>query len=274
MTNEKTPQIIVFTDLDGTLLDAETYSYAQSQSALKRLQSAGIPVVFCSSKTDAEQVPIRKALNVTGPYILENGSAVVVPPGTVTPPYYDSETEDGTRYVLFGLPSGEIRARLATIGGELGLELRGFADMTDAEVAESTGLDLDAATLARQRDYSETVVTPFTREDRERFQRACEAHDLNAHDGGKYVTVTGAAADKGRAAKFVAHSYRMQYSDITTVGIGDSPNDTPLLLAVDHAYVVERPAGLHKQVYVPRIYRMQAVGPAGFAAMVDDILLP
>lgn len=274
MTNKEIPKIIVFTDLDGTLLDAETYSYARSRPALKRLQAVGVPVVFCSAKTEAEQVPLRESLDVTTPYIVENGSAVVVPPGKFTLPYHDSEAEDGTRYVVFGLPVAEIHARLATISAELGLELRGFAEMTDAEVAESTGLDLNAAALARQRDYSETVVTPFTPEDRKRFQQACEAHDLNAPDGGKYVTVTGAGADKGRAAKFVAHLYRMQYGDITTVGIGDSPNDTPLLLAVDHAYVVERPAGLRKQVYVPRIHRMQAVGPAGFVAMVDDILLP
>ena len=41
---------IVFTDLDGTLLDLKSYSYARSREAVEFLQNREIPLVFCSSK--------------------------------------------------------------------------------------------------------------------------------------------------------------------------------------------------------------------------------
>jgi mannosyl-3-phosphoglycerate synthase len=48
-------QRIVFTDLDGTLLHPITYSYHESVEAVKWLRENGIPIVFCSAKTRAEQ---------------------------------------------------------------------------------------------------------------------------------------------------------------------------------------------------------------------------
>jgi ribonucleotide monophosphatase NagD (HAD superfamily) len=49
------PSPLVFTDLDGTLLDHDTYDWTPARDALDRLTRAGIPVVFTSSKTAAEQ---------------------------------------------------------------------------------------------------------------------------------------------------------------------------------------------------------------------------
>ncbi|MFQ5696467.1 MAG: mannosyl-3-phosphoglycerate phosphatase, partial [Terriglobia bacterium] len=48
------PRLIVFTDLDATLLDHQTYSWAAAEPALRRLRLLGIPLVFCTSKTRAE----------------------------------------------------------------------------------------------------------------------------------------------------------------------------------------------------------------------------
>ncbi|RLG21689.1 hypothetical protein DRN72_03465 [Methanosarcinales archaeon] len=41
---------VVFTDLDGTLLDSE-YSFEEALDTLRWLEDNHIPVVFCSSKT-------------------------------------------------------------------------------------------------------------------------------------------------------------------------------------------------------------------------------
>ena len=44
---------LVFTDLDGTLLD-ESYSWDLAQPAIDLLRSASIPIILNSSKTVAE----------------------------------------------------------------------------------------------------------------------------------------------------------------------------------------------------------------------------
>ena len=44
----------IFTDLDGTLLDHDTYSWAPAAPAIERIKKLGIPLIAISSKTLAE----------------------------------------------------------------------------------------------------------------------------------------------------------------------------------------------------------------------------
>ena len=74
-------KIVVFTDLDGTLLDRTTYSYASAVPALESLRQKKIPIVFCSAKTSAEQEAYRKELGIGDPFIVENGGAIFIPYG-------------------------------------------------------------------------------------------------------------------------------------------------------------------------------------------------
>ena len=73
------PHVIVVSDLDGTLLDHETYSFDAARPALARLRQADVPLVLCTSKTRAEVESIRRSLDNEHPFIVENGGAVVIP---------------------------------------------------------------------------------------------------------------------------------------------------------------------------------------------------
>jgi len=74
-------QLVVFSDLDGTLLDHDTYSFDDARPALERLGHAGVPLVLCTSKTRAEVEPLREALDNDSPFIVENGGAIMIPDG-------------------------------------------------------------------------------------------------------------------------------------------------------------------------------------------------
>ena len=70
---------IIFTDLDGSLLDEETYQASPADSLLEMLDNLGVPLVFNSSKTFPEMLKIRRLLGNHQPFVVENGSAVYVP---------------------------------------------------------------------------------------------------------------------------------------------------------------------------------------------------
>ena len=70
---------VVFTDLDGTLLDHSTYSFAEAQPALALLKSKNVPLIFCTSKTRSEVEYWRGLLGNNHPFIVENGGAAFVP---------------------------------------------------------------------------------------------------------------------------------------------------------------------------------------------------
>jgi mannosyl-3-phosphoglycerate phosphatase family protein len=264
-------KIILFTDLDGTLLDAHTYSPEQSKAALKRLQSKNVSIVFCSSKTYAEQKSIRNALGITDPFIVANGSAIVIPKGSLEIRGDYVEGSDSYRIVL-GISASQIRMHLRSIAVETGLTFESFADLALERVAALTGLSLEAAHRARQRDYSMTIVTQFDLTALETFRRACERYGLAFASGGRFITVTGANTDKGKAVKVLTDIYRTQYGEVLTVGIGDSQNDIPMLKVVDDPYLVKRPEGTWQEMNIAQLHRIDAIGPLGFTRMVENLL--
>ena len=67
--------IMVFTDLDGSLMDHETYAFDEALPALEALAQGDIPVIVVSSKTRAEIIPLVSQLKLTGPIIAENGAS-------------------------------------------------------------------------------------------------------------------------------------------------------------------------------------------------------
>ena len=76
---KKKPDRIIFTDLDGTLLDHDTYSWKPAESALKLARKMNIPVIFCTSKTRAEVEIYRKSIGNKHPFIAESGEAIFIP---------------------------------------------------------------------------------------------------------------------------------------------------------------------------------------------------
>ncbi len=154
-------QIIIFSDLDGTLLDEKTYSPALSIQALKYLQENSVKIVFCSSKTRKEQEFIRNALQVNDPFIAENGSAIIIPSNTLAISVDTFEDKDGIRVITLGKTIEQIRLMLNDVEMETGLTIETFCDLSASQIAQITDLDIDSAKVAKEREYSATVVTKF-----------------------------------------------------------------------------------------------------------------
>src|SRR5262245_16745201 len=71
--------LLVFTDLDGCLLDEHTYSWERARPALEALRARGVPLLLCSSKTRSEMEALARELGLAWPYVVENGGAFVIP---------------------------------------------------------------------------------------------------------------------------------------------------------------------------------------------------
>ena len=257
-------QLVVFSDLDGTLLDHDTYSFDDARPALERLGHAGVPLVLCTSKTRAEVEPLRAALDNDSPFIVENGGAIMIPDGyfSVEIDAADSARSEGMLVVPLGDSYETLVAALARASRESGVRVRGFADMTDAEVADATGLSLDQARLARRRDFDE----PFEIIDADRADAllaAIEREGKRWTAGGRFHHITG-ATDKAAAVRRVAELYRREAGAVTTVGVGDAPNDAELLGVVDIPIVMASGRADEIVRLVPRATVTRVPGPAGW----------
>jgi len=73
------PFVVVFTDLDGTLLDHQTYEWEEAKPALNRCKALQVPLILVSSKTRAEMDVLRHELGLISPFISENGGGIFFP---------------------------------------------------------------------------------------------------------------------------------------------------------------------------------------------------
>jgi mannosyl-3-phosphoglycerate phosphatase len=262
---------VVFTDLDGTLLDHSSYSFEAARPALEALLARRIPVVICTSKTRAEVEDVRTRLDNNDPFIVENGGAALVPAGYF--PFAVPEGRESGRYtaVEFGVPYAKLRQAFVRIRAELGAELRGFGDMTVDEVARLCGFSRREAELARRREYDEPVVIKgdVTTGD---FTAAAARLGLRTIRGARFFHLTG-NNDKGRAVRALRALYERDRGPVRTVGIGDSPNDLPLLESVDVPVLVQKPDGAYEPaIRLPGLVRAPGPGPVGWNAAVRVLL--
>jgi mannosyl-3-phosphoglycerate phosphatase len=262
-------QWIVFTDLDGTLLELETYAYDLAQPAVELLHAQQIPLVFCSSKTRAEQEFYRDKLRVDAPFIVENGSAVFIPEDyfDFTYPYHRSL--DGYQVIELGRSVAEIRRSLTDIRAELGLSYWGYADLSLREIGRLTGLNENQARLACRREYSETLLkSNFTPKTLQQFHEALARRGLACISGSKFHTISGLRSDKGQAVRRLVNLFRRKLGPVITVGLGDSPNDAPFLALVDYAYLVRQPGRHWISVNLPHLKKVDGAGPAGWQSVI------
>jgi mannosyl-3-phosphoglycerate phosphatase len=262
---------VVFTELDGALLDPATFRYDESRAALDRLQKEGVPLVICSGKTRAEIEYLRRDIGNTDPFIVENGGAVYIPTKYFAAPAVGSVARNGYDVLEFGVPYARLRDALRTIEGDLNLKLTGFGDMTIDEIVRLTGLAQPDAERARQRAYDEPFViaqgAEVTPDVLARIREAASQMGLTILVGERFLHLAG-GTDKGRACRVLIEQFRREHgSAFQAVAFGSAPSDVPMLAAVDRPFLVARPEGLTSRPLsrLDHLARLSGIGPAGFA---------
>ena len=97
-------QTIIFTDLDGTLLDYKDDSSSRVAPLVSKLKDGGVIILFCSSKTRVEQEVYRKRLGIDTPFIVENGGAIYISRDYFNFAYEYHRLGDGYNVIELGMP--------------------------------------------------------------------------------------------------------------------------------------------------------------------------
>jgi mannosyl-3-phosphoglycerate phosphatase len=218
--------ILVFSDLDGTLIDHVHYKADAAKPALDALRACGGGLIMASSKTGPEIARIRDALGWSDwPAIVENGAGVLA----AQSPDDQLQKADTSQY-------DAVRDVLAKTPKDLRQYFRGFADMTVSEVAQITGLDADAAGLACQRAFSEPGIWLGDDDQRHEFLAYLTGHGVAAREGGRFLTLSFGQTKADRMAALIA-----QFKPEHTVALGDAPNDIEMLETADFGVIVANP---------------------------------
>ncbi|UOA25693.1 Mannosyl-3-phosphoglycerate phosphatase [Pseudosulfitobacter sp. DSM 107133] len=249
--------LLVFSDLDGTLISHDTYRWDAARPALTRLRNLGAGVVLASSKTAPEIIGLRSDMGLTDwPAIVENGAGVLAACATGTPPDTDYR---------------RLRDMLGQLPEDLRAPFQGFGDLSTEGVADITGLPSPDAQNARKRAFSEPGLWHGTDAQRAAFLAALGQHGISAREGGRFLTLSFGQTKADRMAEITA-TFRPQ----VTLALGDAPNDIEMLQTADYGVIVANP---HRTPLPPleteatgRIQRSTLIGPQGWNRAVLDFI--
>lgn len=265
-------QPIIITDLDGTLLDQETYSYEACLPAIRKLLSLDLPLILCSSKTSSEIVPLWQELSLKDPFIVENGGAIYFPTGYFPFPIQGIKHKGSFEALELGTNVSTLRQVLAETASQFGVRVRSFGTMDLDEISALTGLKRDQSFRAMQREYDE----PFLVEegDPEKLFAALGAKGLTLTHGGRFFHLSG-RHDKGKAVRILLDLYRRGEASIFSVALGNSVNDLPLFGQIDRPILIRNHNGSYDPDVVkgmPQIERTESIGPHGWREAIERIL--
>ncbi len=227
-------KVVIFSDLDGTILD-EKYCFDKIRPTIADLVSLNVDIVLCSSKTRAEIEVYRKAMKIESPFISENGAAIFIPKNFLKTDDFTRQTKEYD-VIELGMPYRIIRNKIMKIEDKTHSKIMGFGDMSTEEVAKETGLNIEMAKLAKQREYDEPLN--IDQNEKEIFDAAKE-EGLCLTKGDRYYHLSG-QHNKGDAVSRLRLLYAKNFERICTIGVGNGPNDLSLFAAVDTPFYVER----------------------------------
>lgn len=263
--------LLIFSDLDGTLLDHETYSFERAQDGLRALENAGIPLIFCTSKTRRETEYWRERTGNRHPFIVENGGAIYIPYDYFPFEVPDAFLRNGYQVIELEERYDRLRQFLRYSQENIDPTLRGFGDMSLEEIIALSGLSREMAAYAREREYDE----PFSGGNEaslSRLRKEAEKSGLKILGGSRFHHLTG-KSDKGYALQRLKRLYAQHSGEVKTVALGDSQNDEAMLASADLAYLVQRPDGSYdSRVKLGQLTYAPGIGPAGWNRAILNLL--
>ena len=236
-------KIIVFTDLDGCLLDHHNYSFNQAIPLIKRLNKLGIPLIINSSKTRTEVEALQEKLGINSPFIIENGAAIIFNPETGDTLFRINDNELQTinkhRIKKLAKPRAELLSIANRIKETHQFKYKGFNDMSLSQISELTQLTLNDAHAASQREFSEPLMWQDSQSRLSQFKNLLAEHQIELQQGGRFIHL-GGHFDKGDAMNWLLqHWIHNDNHHKAVIALGDSFNDLNMLNQSDYAIVIK-----------------------------------
>lgn len=258
---------LVFTDMDGTLLDHHTYDFAPVLPTIDELKKRNIPLILTTSKTKAEVLWWQKKLQINAPFICENGSALYIPQNYDNLELLAYPPKDGWHCIVLGKKYDFITTYLESVQEKYGI--RGFKTMDIQSIIELTSLDLTQAKLAKKREFSEPFIIDEP-ELVEILKEEAALFGLNIIEGGRFFHCLGSGANKGAAMGILSSIYRRCDYEVQTIALGDSPNDLQMLEFAQIPIIIPNPSkpnfSYNKAIYAP------SPAPKGWVEILKEVL--
>ena len=232
----KSSQILIFTDLDGSLLHHNNFEFKEIRDFILKCIKNGIKIIPNTSKTKIEIQVFIDQLGQNLPFIVENGAAIH------NLNLIHSKIKINDNSLVFSRSLSEILKQFKkNIPMDFQKRCMFLKDMTSTEQMKILGLNKKYLPFALNRDYSMPLVFDGSKEIVDEFTRHLKKIGMKLHEGGRVYNISDDCS-KGKAMKTLIEMLKNELKCKThTIVVGDSPNDISMLNACDQPCVIPLP---------------------------------
>ena len=261
---KKKPTIIIFTDLDGSLLHRDTFKFDPIKDYLKSLLNNGIIIIPNSSKTEKEIEKFNEELGVNLPYIAENGSSIHGL-NLITSNFPDKLILSREKEEIFKIFENKVPEKLK----EKCLEV---SKMSKKEQENILGQKDERLKDALKRKYTLPFLFKGDKIEKNKLSKILSSSSLTLQEGGRVINLCD-NINKVKSMNKVIKILRKTEDKIKSIAVGDNYNDLDMLKSCDIPCLVFNDKFKLDQINIDDLIFSNKPSPEGWADVIKKALV-
>jgi len=261
---DKILKILVFTDLDGTLLHRDTFKFDEIKIYLNKLLSKGIYIIPNTSKTEKEILKFNNELGSSLPYISENGSAI-----------------NGLDLLNSNLPKELILSREKdslikifekSVPVNLQNKCKWLSEMDKKKQILIFGLEDYKLKMALDRKYTVPFLFEGNKSERNELSKIVKNKGLALQEGGRVINLSD-KVNKAKALQVFVRFFKKNNKNVKTIAVGDNYNDLDMLKISDFPCLVFNDKFTLDEIHIKNLITTNKPSPEGWADVIKKALV-
>ncbi len=266
-------RLLVFSDLDGTFLDHNSYSFGNLKSYLREIKNKTF-LIFNTSKTFSEILYLNRSLDLNNPFIVENGACIFFPSG-----YLDSLELNSNYFKHRGYLGYKLAIdNLEKFNQDLYLlkknyKFQFYNELSNRKISEITNLSINEVKRSKERLFTNPIRWNDSMDKIPSFKSDVISifGDCKIYEGGRFIHILK-NYDKGKALrKFIEIIKPSLNYNFITVSLGDSENDICMLESTDYSCIVKAEKNKISLKKKNNIYFSKTKAPNGWQESLENV---
>ena len=256
-------KILIFTDLDGSLLHRDNFKFDEIKDYLNLLISKGIFIITNTSKTEKEILEFHNELGSNLPYISENGAAI-----------------KGLDLLNSNLPKELILSREKdnlikifekSVPENLQIKCKWLSKMNKKEQSLIFGLEDKKLKMALDRKYTIPFIFEGNKSEKNELVKIVKNKDLALQEGGRVINLTD-KINKAKALQVFVRFFKKNNKKVKTIAVGDNYNDLDMLKTSDFPCLVFNDKFTLDKIPINNLITTNKPSPQGWADVIKIAL--
>ena len=263
-------KVIIFTDLDETLLKENKYNYNILNNFIKTLFKKEYEIIPVTSKTYLEVIDLLQVIKYKLPFSVENGAAYYIPINNSKNYLYKKIVNPRA------IKKNAIKKILnKSIFKTYLHNLKYIEDLSVIEQKKITKLNSKQLECFNSREYSIPVLISGDKYFKKKFEETLFKYNLKIIFGGKLNNISGLHSKLNSLSFFYCkYKQKLRNTKIIIISLGDNQNDIEILNNSNYSGIIKNKAykilNLSKK---KNIFRSFTEAPFGWVEVLKKIII-